>query len=216
MIKLDDRLKPMLSRIVMGFLVFLVAVIGFVYLAEEVVEGDTLAFDQWVLTTINGTSSGLQDSVWTVITEFGGFVGVPIVTVLVALVLVRKKRVRHAIVMVAGVGGAAVINVVLKLMFERVRPDLWEQLVVETSYSFPSGHAMASCALAASLVLVAWNDRWRYPVLAIGIVYVVLIGYSRLYLGVHYPTDVMAGWAIAIAWVLLLSAFAKFWRFSKT
>lgn len=203
------------DRVVMGFMISLVSVMGFVYLAEEVVEGDTLPFDQWVLTAVNGTASGWQDSLWSVVTQLDGFVAVPILTVFVAFVLIRKRRIRDAIVMLAGVGGAAVVNVVLKLVFERVRPDLWEQLVVETSYSFPSGHAMASCALAASFVLIMWGSRWRYTVLAAGVLYVGLIGYSRLYLGVHYPTDVLAGWVISIAWILLISAIAKVWWFSK-
>ncbi|HEU4665623.1 MAG TPA: phosphatase PAP2 family protein, partial [Dokdonella sp.] len=67
-------------------------------------------------------------------------------------------------------------------------------------YSFPSGHAMGSMTLACVLVLLCWWTRLRWPVLAAAAVLVVLVGASRIYLGVHYPSDILAGWAAAIAW----------------
>lgn len=198
----------LLSRIGVGFAVFLVAVISFVYLVKEVFSGETLKFDQQALVMINQTASSFQDTLWVIVTQFGGFVAVPIITAAIVLLLLKRKKIYSAILVVAGVGGAAIINTVLKLTFERVRPDLWEQLIVETSYSFPSGHAMASCALAATLALVTWRTRWRSLVIVGGIIYVLLVGYSRLYLGVHYPTDVFAGWAVSVAWVLFIGGIA--------
>ena len=104
-----------------------------------------------------------------------------------------------------GVGGAALLNMVLKLIFERPRPDLWEQLIIETSFSFPSGHAMASSALAFSVIAIAWNTRFRWYAVGVGVLFMLVIGFSRLYLGVHYPTDVLAGWFVSGAWVLLVA-----------
>ncbi len=98
------------------------------------------------------------------------------------------------------VGGAAGINVLTKLIFHRVRPHLWPSLTPEKDYSFPSGHAMISLAVMVSLLLLAWPTRWRWPVLLAGGLFVLLVGLSRLYLGVHYPTDVLAGWAAGGAW----------------
>ena len=98
------------------------------------------------------------------------------------------------------VGGAAAINVLTKLIFHRVRPHLWPSLTPETDYSFPSGHAMISLAVMVSLLLLAWPTRWRWPVLLAGGLFVLMVGLSRLYLGVHYPTDVLAGWAAGGAW----------------
>ena len=98
------------------------------------------------------------------------------------------------------VGGAAAINVLTKLIFHRVRPHLWPSTSSEADYSFPSGHAMISLAVMVSLLLLAWPTRWRWPALLAGSLFVLMVGLSRLYLGVHYPTDVLAGWAAGGAW----------------
>ena len=98
------------------------------------------------------------------------------------------------------VGGAAAINFLTKLIFHRVRPHLWPSLTPEADYSFPSGHALISLAVMVSLLLLAWPTRWRGPTLLAGGFFVLLVGLSRLYLGVHYPTDVLAGWAAGGAW----------------
>ena len=98
------------------------------------------------------------------------------------------------------VGGAAAINVLTKLIFHRVRPHLWPSTSSEADYSFPSGHAMISLAVVVSLLLLAWPTRWRWPTLLAGGLFVLMVGLSRLYLGVHYPTDVLAGWAAGGAW----------------
>ncbi|MDF2461379.1 MAG: acid phosphatase, partial [Candidatus Saccharibacteria bacterium] len=102
---------------------------------------------------------------------------------------------------VLSVAGAALLNLLLKASFQRDRPDLWESIVTETSYSFPSGHAMASSALAFSVMLVLWETKWRWLAVAVGTIYFVLVGVSRMYLGVHFPSDVVAGWCVSLAWV---------------
>ena len=110
-------------------------------------------------------------------------------------------------VVLIGLGGAALLNIILKLLFERVRPDLWEQLVVETSFSFPSGHSMASAALAGVIIYFIIRSRlkvWlKSTAIAAAVIYVALVGFSRLYLGVHYPTDVVGGWLVTSLWLLV-------------
>ena len=104
------------------------------------------------------------------------------------------------------VGGAAVLDKVLKPLFARPRPTLYPHLVPETNYSFPSGHAVGDLAFAMALFLVVGTlirGRWRsLGYLSIGLA--LLIGASRPYLQVHYPSDVLAGWALGLAWVLAL------------
>lgn len=207
--------KRMLIKLTIFFLLFLGATIGFVALADEVHEGETLAVDQTILRTINEHSSPALDQFFLVVTNFGGTIAVVIITVLALAVLLAQKHYKHATIVAAAVGGAALINVLLKLIFERARPDLWEQFIVETSYSFPSGHAMISSVLAFAAIAVFWKTKWRLVVIIAAIVFTILIGFSRLYLGVHYPTDVIAGWFVSAAWALGVVAVVNGWVYQR-
>ena len=92
----------------------------------------------------------------------------------------------------------------LKAIFIRPRPEEWTRIVEETNYSFPSGHAMSSAALAFALIVVTWRTRWRWPVVVVMALYTMMIGLTRLYLGVHYPTDIIGGWFVSAAWVAIV------------
>lgn len=188
-------------RLGVAFAALFVPIYLFVQLADEVREQETLWFDEAILRAVNSFSSGLLDTLAVVMTQLGGVIGVTVIAGGLALVLWGKAKRKETVILLVGVGGAALLNLLLKAFFQRDRPQLWERLVVENSYSFPSGHAMASSALALSLIVIFWPTRWRWWVVAGGFVYTLLIGLTRLYLGVHYPTDVMAGWMVSAAWV---------------
>lgn len=194
-----------ITRIAVLFCIFLACSIGFIGLAEEVQEGETLFFDEAILTAINSTSNPFWDTFFSIVTQIGGVIGVLAVTSGIAALLILRKKYIKTILLVAGVGGAAIINMVLKLIFERTRPDLWDQLVVESSFSFPSGHAMASSALAFSVIAILVNTKYKWYAVVLGALFTLLIGFSRLYLGVHYPTDILAGWFVSAVWVLLVT-----------
>jgi len=184
------------------FLIFLACLIGFGQIADEVHEGETLGIDDAILQTINGFSTSVWDTFFVIVTQLGGVIGIITLTLgLLAVLILRHKR-RAAFVLALTVGGAALLNLILKLVFERSRPDLWEQLIVETSYSFPSGHAMLSAALGLVVIYIFWATRYRWPVAVAASLYVLVIGLSRLYLGVHYPTDIVAGWLVSGAWLV--------------
>ena len=121
-------------------------------------------------------------------------------SLLIAALLWRKS---HAMArfFVLGVGGAMLLNVLFKSFFQRARPDVLVKLWTEKDYSFPSGHATMAMALVATLVALVWRTRWRIPVTLAGGLYVLLMGLARVYVGVHYPTDVIGGWAAGLAWV---------------
>lgn len=184
------------------FLIFLACLIGFGQIADEVHEGETLGIDDAILQTINGFSTSVWDTFFVIVTQLGGVIGIITLTLgLLAVLILRHKR-RAAFVLALTVGGAALLNLILKLVFERSRPDLWEQLIVETSYSFPSGHAMLSAALGLVVIYIFWATRYRWPVAVAASLYVLVIGLSRLYLGVHYPTDIVAGWLVSGVWLV--------------
>lgn len=186
------------------FIIFLICVVSFVEIAEEISEGETLWLDQAILNGINSYSSGFWDTFFVIVTQFGGSIAVVAITAALIALLALRRKYKKAIILGASVAGAAIINVVLKLIFARTRPDLWEQLVIETSNSFPSGHAMISTAIALAIIIICWSSRYRWPALILGVMYILVISFSRLYLGVHYPTDILAGWLVSSAWVIIV------------
>ena len=192
-------------RLSFGLLVFLgvfLPLLLFGHLADEVWEGGGFSWDQSLLLFFHDHASPALDDVMLVFTRLGGWIAVPIVTTLAVLILLRRGRRGDAVFLVLSVGGAMLINVILKQVFERARPSLWVSIAPENSFSFPSGHAMSSMSLAAALVIIVWSTRWRWPALALAVIYVAGVGVSRVYLGVHYPSDILAGWCGALAWVI--------------
>lgn len=183
----------------------IVAVLLLVALAVCVQYGVTLNSDQMILRAINGYAHPLLDSFFVGFTQLGGVYGVAGITLLIAGYCVYRRIYVKALIVSLGVGGVALINLFLKVIFERTRPDLWTWIVEETSFSFPSGHASASAALALCVVILLWRTPWRYYAVAFAGAYTALIGLSRMYLGVHYPTDIIGGWLLAVAWVSLAS-----------
>lgn len=198
-------LSTVVSKIGIGFVVFFLLMGLFAKLAEEMHEGDTLGVDQTILYSVHSLHGTLLDQIVPLITNLGGVVGVIGIIGIASAALATKRKYLALLQMLVGVGGAVLLNMLVKGFFARQRPDLWERLVTETSYSFPSGHSMASAALALSVVLITWNTRFRWWVVAAASLYVVTIGFTRLYLGVHYPTDVLAGWSLGAAWVLFVA-----------
>jgi membrane-associated phospholipid phosphatase len=197
------------------FGLFLALLIGFAQLADEVHEGETLWIDNNILLAINATSNVFLNALFVIITQLGGVLGVITLTAGLLTLLLLRHRYTDVFVVTATVGGASLLNLVLKFLFERTRPDLWQQLIVETSYSFPSGHAMGSAALALAVMYICRNGRLRWPAIILGSLYILIIGLSRLYLGVHYPTDVLAGWLVSAAWFCVVILVLHGRRFFK-
>lgn len=179
-------------------------------LAEEVWENEGgFPWDVPILLAIHQTASPQMDIFATTLTHFGVFWGVFPVTVVIALVLLRRRRWRSLAYLLTTLLGSIIINRTAKGALHRVRPHLWESPAPEFDYGFPSGHAMSSMTLVAALVILTWNTRWRLPVLIFGGLFVLVIGWTRLYLGVHYPSDILAGWMVSIAWAIGVSFFIK-------
>ena len=184
--------------------VFVVATILLIILSSLVAYNVTLPFDSSVLTWINTHANPAFDSFFSSITRLGGVIVITAVTVALFVYLLFKKAFSKATLVAVGVGGSAALGFILKGAFERARPDLWEWIVNETYFSFPSGHATGSMALALCIIVLLWRTKWRLTAIIAGAIYVLVIGFSRLYLGVHYPTDILGGWLLSTAWVALV------------
>ncbi|MEX0748577.1 MAG: phosphatase PAP2 family protein [Candidatus Saccharimonadales bacterium] len=189
-------------HLAIALVIFTVLAIGFAQLLEEVHEGDTMYLDKIVLQQIGQSITDSWNRFYSIATRFGGTPFITLATIVLLYVLLWQRWYYRAVFMVVNVVGAGVATTAIKLLVGRERPSLWERIVEETSYSFPSGHAVGSMALAISLVVICWPTRWRWSVVIFSTLYVLIIGYSRLYLGVHYPTDVIGGWLLALAWAM--------------
>jgi membrane-associated phospholipid phosphatase len=198
---ISPRVRENLLRYFILYALPVIAITGFFGVGSEVREGDTLPIDESILLSVRSLQTPVLDVTMRVITEASGPIALPALVLIVSAYLLATRRRYEGLLIGLGVGGAALINTLLKLIYQRDRPALWERVVVEHSPSFPSGHAMGSSALAFVVILLAWRTRWRYHAIAGAIAFMVLVGFSRLYFGVHYPSDVLAGWLVSFGWV---------------
>jgi undecaprenyl-diphosphatase len=189
-------------RLLLVFAGLLLPLWGFAELADEIHEQEAIPFDEPLLRLAHALGSAGYDRVFIWISGAGYLHGVVPFDIALVLVLTLLRRFREATFAAVALGGAALLNVAAKHAFARIRPALWDSISPETTFSFPSGHAMGSATLACVLVALAWGTRWRWPVVALAAAFVFAVGLSRVYLGVHYPSDILAGWAAATAWAL--------------
>lgn len=175
---------------------------GFGALVGELHEGETFFFDAPILQMAHHMAGAGFDRVFVAMSALGYLYGVVPADVVLVLVLALRRRIREGLFAGAAIIGSALLNIAAKQSFARVRPSLWESIAPETSYSFPSGHAMGSMTLACVVVLLCWPTRWRWPVAITALAFVMLVGMSRIYLGVHYPSDILAGWTAALVWTV--------------
>ena len=199
-----DFLRRHWRRLLLLFVGVLLPLWGFGELAEELHEGEAFFFDAPLLQFAHGLAANDWDIFFVWISALGYVHGVVPFDVALVLVLGLWQKLREGLLAGFAIIGSALLNLGAKQVFARDRPTLWESIAPESTFSFPSGHAMGSMTLACVLVLLAWHTRWRWPVLAIALALVVLVGFSRVYLGVHYPSDILAGWTAAITWTVAI------------
>jgi undecaprenyl-diphosphatase len=173
----------------------------FIVLASHVWhQGKGFVWDVPVLTHVHATANPMLDQLALTLTPLGiGWGILPTLTILGGM-LIYQRRWRSLLYLIVMPLGSALLNRALKLYFHRERPHLWEVFTPDLSYAFPSGHAMGSASLVMVCLVLAWNTPWRWLVLPIGSLYLLLIGWTRIYLGMHYPSDILAGWLLTIAW----------------
>lgn len=189
-------------QLVLLFAGVLVPLWGFVALADALRETEGFAFDEPILLAASAMARSGFDRLFLFFSALGYEYGVVPVDIGLVLSLALRRRYRESVFAAVATGGSGLLNIVAKQVFARDRPSLWASIAPEHNYSFPSGHAMGSMTLALVLVLLAWPTRWRWPVTAAMAVLVPMVGLSRVYLGVHYPSDILAGWAAASAWAV--------------
>jgi undecaprenyl-diphosphatase len=218
------RLPPILARFETATLLLVVAIAAaawaFFGLAGEMREGELEAFDRAVMMALRNPADPADplgppavELMMRDITALGGVAVLTLVSAVVTLDLLLRRRWRHALLLPVAVAGGQILSNVAKAAYGRPRPDLVPHGVDVVSASFPSGHSMMAAAvyltLAAMLAKVEPDRRLKALYLGTAMAVIVLVGISRVYLGVHWPSDVLAGWAAGAGWALICNLAAR-------
>ncbi|MGB9592762.1 MAG: phosphatase PAP2 family protein [Anaerolineae bacterium] len=208
---MNHRLSPQstydwktLFRRVVGLSVAVIAAALFFELAGDVWLKEGFAWDVPIMVSVHRLSHPWLDRLMLCITQTGA-AGIGVVLLAAFSFLWRRRHKLAALTMVLSVVGAAAMNAGLKLLFARPRPIVFPPITSETSYSFPSGHTLTSAAFYGLLAVFLW--RWgRRGWALFSALWVLLVGFSRIYLGVHYPSDVLASLALGSLWLFAMAS----------
>jgi membrane-associated phospholipid phosphatase len=206
------RLELLIAAIgTVGLAACLVILLGLSWLCQEVWEKEAFGFDTTALLWIHQWANPVLDAIMLKITTLGNPEFVVFVVILTLGWLWWSQHHSEAKVFAIACLGALILNQELKLFFTKARPQLWTRLIAETSFSFPSGHALGCSVLYGFLAyaLAEQFPRLSYWIYSIAVGLIAAIGASRLYLGVHWPTDILAGYAVGFLWLMICIAILR-------
>jgi membrane-associated phospholipid phosphatase len=225
-VKTTDRYRALVSPtrafvIVGGLVCAAAALVLFARLAGEVREGEMRPFDLRVHTLIYQSSRLPHVTTFMEkITTLGSAEFLMPLALGLVLAFLLSRWSRHALLIFITLSGAGLLEWVLKICFKIPRPTTFHVITLPSSYSFPSGHALASLSfygILASFVAGCMRNRLaRLSTWIIAAILVVFIGISRIYLGVHNASDVLAGYAAALVWLMALMAGDRLWQGTRT
>ncbi len=199
------------TEIILGIYAVIGSLFLFLKLADKIIDKEVISFDWAIMHFMYSFRSDALTSFMKTVTFFGGeiFLGG---TIIVTILLLLRKHKKDALIFAFILFFGIVLNLLLKDMFQRPRPDIMP-LIHESSYSFPSGHAMNSFIFYISLCYFIFRDTRKKKLSIIltllSVILILAIGISRIYLGVHYPSDVIAGFAAGLLWFALVLLFEK-------
>jgi undecaprenyl-diphosphatase len=188
-------------------LISAIALLRLVFLAAKVTHGETIGFDETIRNAIHSISTPALTQFFSAITYLGSQACVLSLSACAAIILLAKRQSRRAFLIVVTMAGAELWLSILKAAFHRQRPEPFFGAHLPPSYSFPSGHALLSCccyAVLAALFTAYGQARVRWFIRLCAALLILAIGISRIYLGVHYPSDVIAGYLVAVVWMASL------------
>jgi len=208
--ELSARFQTLVGSILfLGLASAVGALFFFAWLANEVLDGGAKSFDETVRVYVLGFANESLTALMLFITMLGSTLFLSIVCVTVFIIFIVKNWKRPAVLLMTTMAGAVILNFALKMSFERARPDPFFDTPLPASYSFPSGHALyAACfygVLAWLITARIQNKSLRILIWLLAVLLALMIGLSRVYLGVHYPSDVVAGFAAGVVLVLTVT-----------
>lgn len=180
-----------------------ICVILFLFILENVLDKEIAILDANVYYTISLFKTDILTNIFKIITEFGD--ATILITICVTLLVILKNK-KIGIAISLNLASVALLNQILKRIVQRPRPEGF-RLIQESGYSFPSGHSMASMAFYGLIIYFVFkyikNKSIRNMICAVLSLLIILIGVSRIYLGVHYASDVIAGFLVSIAYLII-------------
>ena len=182
-----------------AFAALVAGLAAFALIAAFVVSGTSAALDTAVNAAFAAHRSPAATDFFRGYTGAGQWFVITAAAVAVIAALTATSRRRAALFLGVAVGAALSLDPLLKVIYGRARPPAANAAIEVGGLAFPSGHSLASATLALAIVVVAWPTRWRLPAAAVSLAFAVLMGLSRVYLGVHWLTDVLGAWALAVA-----------------
>ncbi|HHW36214.1 MAG TPA: phosphatase PAP2 family protein [Bacillales bacterium] len=196
------NLKVQLTR---ALIVSIISLAGFVFLAMMVTYDKIIQFDSTVISFIQGFETPTLTVIMKLFTNIGSTVFIVPLSLLILVFLYKVLKHRSELILfVAVMVGSNILYFLLKLYFHRARPDL-HRLIEVSGYSFPSGHATNACTLYGILAFLLWRHirtrSGRTILIILSVMMIFTIGISRIYLGVHYPSDIVAGYFLSVLWL---------------
>lgn len=196
-------------KLLVGLVAAALAIFLFGWLAEDVFEGATIAFDATVRAAVHEAATPILTGLMKIVTVLGSTIFLTVATISGAAAFYYFEHKRGFALLLLTMIGNTILLFSLKTGFKRARPEPFFDYALPASYSFPSGHSLSSFCfygiLAALLTARTENRALKIFVWALAAALVLLIGLSRVYLGVHYPSDVLAGYAVGLIWVVTVA-----------
>ena len=218
--RLLDRIPLIEPTVLIVLAVCAASLWGFIKLADEVLDNETHAFDHWVLGVLRNPANPADpvgppwvEEMARDATALGGVGWLTFTIGVIAVYVWLDDKPRLMVFTLAATGSGALLSLLLKSFFARPRPDFVPHLARVYTSSFPSGHSMLSAVvyltLGSLLAAAVPNRALKVYVLSIAVLLTTFVGLSRIYLGVHYPTDVLAGWLAGLVWALFCWLVAR-------
>ncbi|MED4205141.1 phosphatase PAP2 family protein [Neobacillus mesonae] len=202
--------------LIIAFVISVICVAGFAFISTLISDQQIIGFDRTIISVVQGMESPGLTTVMKIFTFIGSTKFVIILSVFLIFFLYKVLKHRlELILFVMAIAGTAIINVLLKHFFHRVRPD-FHRLIEVSGYSFPSGHAMSAFTVYVMISFLLWrhitNRAGRSILILFSILMILAIGISRIYLGVHYPSDIVGGYLASSVWVSMAIFFFQYYK----
>lgn len=212
----EEVQKTSIKLVLTGLVLSITSLIIFGALAEDILENETFTMDSVIIEWLHSFNSSTTNDIMFWITQSGSVRTLTVFSLLVIYWLYNKKRdISSIIFFIITVAGGGLLNVVLKLTFQRNRPSL-DTFVDAVGYSFPSGHSMGSMifyGFIGYLVISSQRSRTTKFISTILLsLFILMIGVSRVYLNAHYPSDVLAGYTAGLIWLIMCIYASKTYK----